>query len=1060
MGELKLFLLGPPEIRLGLAPLNIRSRKARALLFYLAVSARAHDRSHLAGLLWPDLPETNARRNLRVALHKLRQTLAGHLLVEPRSLALNSAAPVWLDTWALQEAHETIEQAGVLALATNPSPIVLNSLRHAVAHYRGEFLEGFVLSDTQAYTSWLTAQRERLRLQVVQVHEALAALAEKGGNLAEARRRMHAILIIEPWREEAHRRLMRLLFQSGRRSEALIQYEKCREILAEELKVEPAPETVALYDEVRRAGELRQVSRATAQHNLPAETTVFVGRRAELAQIGELLADPGCRLLTLVGPGGMGKTRLALQAARRAIDSFADGVFYVPLETVATAEQLPESVAGAVGLILSPQNDPWEQLLAYLHERQLLLLLDNFEHLVSSAGLLSELLQAAPHLKLLITTRETLRLYEEWLVEVQGLAYPVADAPSDVSKSEAAALFLQRARQVDQSFWLEGHEAAVVRICRLLLGMPLGLELAAAWVHSMPPAEIARQISASLEILATRLRNVPRRHRSIIAVFDHSWDLLRPSQKQQLRQLAVFRGGFTEDAARQVVGAGRRELKKLVDKSLLLPVDKARYDMHPLIHQYAMDKLDLDPEERRAVQIGHAAYFAAFLKSKEGALKGVEQQRALLRIAEEMDNIRVAWTVASTKPRLLAGMVTPLFHFFIKRGQQREGFALFQRAVEKLEERKEVRRFADLEAPLLARLLVGQGRLGEHISRSFEAPEALLSRGLALAREHDLPLECAQALQGLGTLALLRGNVDAAATFLTESLDIGRRREIPEILASVLVMFAWLRHAEGKSDEAKAMAGEALALHRNSAHVTGAAAALTALGTVYSDLGEFESAEDAFAEALMLCRQSGHKVGESQALTGLFTVAYRQGDAELAADYARQSVVANRDAGNRLGTAIACHNLGAVAAGDGRHQEAVEAYEEARDIYQNIKADGARRSNNHLHLVESLLALDETAAARREFQEALRALPEHTPSQLAPAILQTAVRLFHHLGEDTVAARLLGFLQKQDLLAKAVDPPLTAGLTGQEEDRFGEEVTSIDEAMSLVQRRINMRLDE
>ncbi|MFW6097423.1 MAG: ATP-binding protein [Chloroflexota bacterium] len=1057
MGELQIFLLGPPEIRLGGAPLTIRSTKARALLFYLAVSARAYERNHLAGLLWPDLPETNARRNLRVALHKLRQTLEGYLLVESRSLAVDTAASIWLDVWILDEAHRTVEQEGLHTLTSDPTPAVLGALRDAVANHRGEFLEGFAVPDAQAYEAWLSAQRERLRLQLVQVHEALATLAETDGNLDEARNHVQAILVIEPWREESHRRLMRLLFQSGRRSEALAQYEICREILAEELQVEPAPETVALYDEVRRAGELRRGKRAVVQHNLPAETTSFVGRRAELAQIAELLADPGCRLLTLAGPGGMGKTRLALQAARRAIDQFADGVFHVPLETVATAEQLPGSIAGAVGLILSPQNDPWEQLLAYLQERQQLLLLDNFEHLVSSAELLSKLLQAAPALKLLITTRETLKLYEEWLVEVQGLAYPAAHDASDLTHAEAAALFLQRARRVDLGFSPEGHEAAVIRICRLLLGMPLGIELAAAWVRTMSPGEIARQISASLDVLETSLRNVPRRHRSMMAVFNHSWQLLRSAEKQHLRRLAVFRGAFSTDAARQVTGAGRRVLHALVDKSLLRLVAEGRFDMHPLIHEFAADKLSEHRQEQRAVEDEHTRYFAAFLNAEESALKGVEQQQALQRIAGEMDNIRVAWDRACAEPALLAQMVTPLFHFLIKRGQQREGFALFEQAIGSLERRAAEGSLSVSPEPLLARLLVRQGRLGEHISRDFEVPEALLSRGLALARENDLPVECAQALQGLGTLALLRGNIDEAATFLTESLEICRRATINDVLAGVLVMFAWLRYAEREMDLAKAMAREALAHHRDSGDITGVASALTALGTVHSDLGEFYLAEDAFEEALTLCRQSGHKVGESQALTGLFNVTYRQGDRERAVDYARQSVVANREAGNRLGTAIAYHNLGATAAGAGRHQEAVEAYEEARAIYQAIKADGARRSNNHLHLAQSLLVLDETAAARRALQAALRALPEQAQSQLAPAVLQTAARLFNQTGDEELAARLVRFLQKQDLLDAAVDLPVAASRVDLEQGQFDKELTSLSEALTVVERRLNVR---
>lgn len=1053
MDELRLFLLGPPEIKLGGAPLTIRSTKARALLFYLAVTARGHDRSHLAGLLWPDLPETNARRNLRVDLHKLRQPLADYLLLESQSVALDSHAPCWVDARALQEAHKRLETVGVHNLVAKPPVNLPDELRRVAAYHRGDFLEGFGPPDAPAYEAWLTVQRERCRLQLVQIHEALATRAETRGDLAGAISHARAILGIDRWREEAHRRLMRLLLKSGRRSDALAQYEICRQVLADELQVEPAPATVALCDEVRRAADVEQGTRGSTTHNLPAETTSFIGRRAELAQIAELLADPGCRLITLFGPGGMGKTRLALQAARRATERFADGVFYIPLETVTAVEQLPEVIAGMIGLILAPQQDPWGQLLAYLHDRYMLLLLDNFEHLVSGADLLATMLQSAPKLKLLVTTREALKLYEEWLVEVQGLVYPAEGEASDAANSEAAALFLQRARRVRPNFSLEGSEAAAARICRQLRGMPLAIELAAAWVHTMPPAEIARQINASLEVLATSLRNVPRRHRSISAVFDHSWQLLHAQEKQWLRRLAVFHGGFTESAAQQVVGASKGDLKKLVDKSLLRLAGNGRYDMHPLIHQYAMDRLTDVPEEEGAVELEHAAYFAAFLSAEENALKGVEQPQALRRIAGEMDNVRAAWGTACTEPALLERMVTPFFQFLIKRGQQREGFALFAQAVTKLEQRPVEADTSASPAALLARLLIAQGRLGEHISRDFDVPESLLSRGLALARTHDLPVECARALHGLGTLALLRRNIEQARGHLGQSLDICRHYEISDILANVLIMFAWLRHAEGDRKKARAMAHEALALHRDSEDVTGMAAALTVLGTAHNDLGEVDLAEEAFAEALSLCRQSGHKVGESQALTGLFNVAYRQGDSERAAAYARQSVVVNREGGNRLGTAIAYHNLGATAASVGRHQEAVDAYEEARNIYRAIKADGARRSNNHVHLAESLLALDNLVAARRELQEALRALPEQAHLRLGPAVLHAAARLFSRMGDDQMAVRLARFLQEQELLTKPLDHVLI-GFPADTDEREPAEMTTIAQALSVVERRM------
>jgi predicted ATPase len=358
------------------------------------------------------------------------------------------------------------------------------------------------------------------------------------------------------------------LAASGDRAAALAQFERCRQALADDLGVEPAPATLALYEQIKAgqaAGPLparplimtgRSTANATERSgfSLPAATTPFIGREAELAQIQELLASPDCRLLTLFGPGGMGKTRLALQAARQAQPLFADGVCLARLEGVATADLLAPAIADALGLPLSGRQSPQAQLLAYLQERQVLLLLDNFEHLMAGADLLVEMLETAVGLKLLVTSREALNLYEEWLLAVEGLAVPPSDETANGDQFDAVALFAQRARRRDLRFSLAGQETAVADICRQLGGMPLAIELAAAWVRTIPPTEIARQLAANRELPASALHNVPDRHRSMTAVFDYSWELLRPVERQLARRLSVFRGGFDAAAAGAVTG--------------------------------------------------------------------------------------------------------------------------------------------------------------------------------------------------------------------------------------------------------------------------------------------------------------------------------------------------------------------------------------------------------------------------------------------------------------------------------------------------------------------------
>jgi predicted ATPase len=348
----------------------------------------------------------------------------------------------------------------------------------------------------------------------------------------------------------------------------------------------------------------------------------------------------------------MGKTRLALRAARQALDAFRDGVWLVRLEGVETVAQLPTAVADALGLPLSGKQPPREQLLAYLPERELLLLLDNFEHLSSGGEPLVELLEAAPGLKLLLTSREALNLYEEWLLPVEGLPFPLeADeaASATLEAFDAVKLFVQRARRVNVNFALAAQATAVTDICRYLWGIPLAIELAAAWARAIPCQEIARQIADNLAALESAAPNVPARHRSMTAVFDHSWQLLRPAERHLARRLAVFQGGFSAAAAGKTTAATRRDLSSLADKALLRLTANGRYEFHPLIREYAAAKLANHPAEWQETKARHSQFFAAFLHAREPHLHDSQQQTVLAEAYQEIENLVLTDFVESKK---------------------------------------------------------------------------------------------------------------------------------------------------------------------------------------------------------------------------------------------------------------------------------------------------------------------------------------------------------------------------------------------------------------------------
>ena len=385
-----------------------------------------------------------------------------------------------------------------------------------------------------------------------------------------------------------------------------------------------------------------------AKHNLPAQSTDFIGREQELAGIQRRLADSACRLLTLLGPGGIGKTRLAIEAARQQMRAYPDGVYLVPFASVESPEFVVQALVDGVGLVQTNQRDPLEQLISYLRERTLLLVIDNFEHLLGGVDILREVLARSKAVKLLVTSRERLRLKEEWVFDVQGLHYPLVGSGGRTGVAhadyEAGQLFFQTAQRAKSDFEPDTEEqASIARICQLVGGMPLGIELAASWVRLLTCADIAREVAHNLDILATSWRDVPERHRSIQAVLDHSWKLLAAGEQDAFRRLTIFSGGFGREAATAVADTSLTMLLALVDKSIVQRIDADRFGIHELVKQYGSDKLRADPETWTATRLRHCRYHAAFFYERMSA---PDAGTHLGEIEKVFDDIQAAWRYA------------------------------------------------------------------------------------------------------------------------------------------------------------------------------------------------------------------------------------------------------------------------------------------------------------------------------------------------------------------------------------------------------------------------------
>ncbi|HYO87157.1 MAG TPA: LuxR C-terminal-related transcriptional regulator [Candidatus Limnocylindrales bacterium] len=480
------------------------------------------------------------------------------------------------------------------------------------------------------------------------------------------------------------------------------------------------------------------------------DATPFVGRSRELAEIARLLTEPNCRLLTLVGLGGMGKTRLAQVALREQAGRHADGGFFVPLEALSSPEQTAQAIAAVLNVRLNVSGDPARALIQYLRPMHILLVLDNFEHLIEGAEFLSELLAEAPRVQLLVTSRERLRLVEEWVYDVAGLDVPTDAACEAVVDFSALQLYAASARRVQPRFSLEEDCTAVVRICRLLEGMPLALELAASWARALSTEEIGHEIERSLDILNTSARNVPEGHRCMRAVLDQSWAMLTDAQRSVFARLSVFRGGFRSDATEVVAQATRADLAELLDKSWLRrSSDTGRYSLHELARQYGAERLHELNGDEFAIRQRHARFYAEFLDAQWSRLRGDDYKAAYQDIEAELDNIRTAWrwNVEHLNLIPLHQSLRSFWVFFDSGSRFREGEQLLSEAVIR------VRRAGPEYHALLGRLLARQGALQFSLDQ-FLTAQSILEESLALLHTHDLPEDTAFAELELGMTLL------------------------------------------------------------------------------------------------------------------------------------------------------------------------------------------------------------------------------------------------------------------------------------------------------------------
>jgi len=976
MSYLSILLLGPLQVLLDGRPLSgFATEKTRALLAYLAAERdRAHSRSALAGLLWPDQPEDKARQNLRQTLLYLRQTLGKELAdtlleAERESVQFDAQHRVTVDIAQFVALDEACRQHR----HRRPDACLpcIRRLMQLVALYRGDFLSNLQVDDSDLYEEWALPRREWFRRRMVEALIVLTQYEERRGNYAQARRYAQRQVELEPWHEEAHRALMRLLALDGQRSAALAQYRTCRKMLARELAVEPTDETTALYEQIH-ADTLQTQAPC---NNLSRPATVFVGRHDELNELAERLADPDCRLITLIGPGGIGKTRLAMQVAQEHRGVFADGVAFVSLASVGS-DALLHAIATALLPPAAAHN--LEQLQAYLHAKEFLLVLDNLEHLADCWEDLNHLLNHARGLTILITSREKLGLQEEWVYPLEGLSYP--DAPcADPSNYSALLLFRQRAIQARRQFELTPDVLPhVIAICRLVQGLPLGIELAAATTAEQPCAEIAAALERTFDALGTSLHNVPVRQRSLRAAFEHSWNLLTPTQRQHIAALSVFAESLDGEAAREIAGVSTAELGTLTAKSWLTS-DGTRYFWHAVTHQYAAERLAQDAAHAAALHTQHSALFAARVAQITPLLHSAKSAEAFARLESDRANLQKAWHWAVTQEDTdaTAQMVQGLGELYRRRGPAQKGLEMVEMALERL---------ATCAPPsLLAQLRVEQIRLLNLLAR-YE--EALAGTVALLALEQHAPQIQTTGYFLEGQTLQQQGKNEAAQVALEKALSLVHHvtgAEGKSLEAQILSEIGNALLRCGKPTEAQTCYERALTLYQSLADSRGESTVRNNLGSLYWDKGAYTAAREQLSHALRLYRELGNLPGEAKAFNNLANIAADQRDYGVARQCYQQALEIHRNMGNTRAQSAVLNNLGALYWELGCYAEARQAYRQALAIFVesgNRQAEGETLAN--LSLLE--LRLGNTHPALALAQKAVHAAEEsHDLGNLANA---------------------------------------------------------------------------
>ncbi len=994
--QAQLELLGGPRLLLDGIKQDLSINRSLLLASYLAFQADWVSRDEILTVFWPQATEVKARQSLRALIYQCKK------MPYAFAFAFEDQQMRWLGQTDISAFQEAISKG---------------QWQKAVELYSGAFLEKVQSDDSSAFNSWLEQTRDELlsawRNGALLVAKEDIALARYNPaiNLLEA------VLYSDFLAEDVVQLSMRAYALAGQKEKALKTFEVFRKSLLKELELEPVEATLELAEKIRTgllepSVKLADIPGPTQERLsqasfLPQALTPFVGRTLELLELSQLLKQENTRLITLLGPGGIGKSRLSLQLLREQKSNFLDGVYFVSLAPLRSDHEVPDAVASALQLRLSGEARVAEEVFSYLANKSMLIVLDNTEHLSGIALFVKRLLEQAPKCIFICTSRLLLGLPNELVYDVVGLSVPSVHEESSLDAYDAVQLFIRTARRVRSDFSLQKADyPLVIELCQFLEGMPLALELAASWVRLFSLPDLYNELRKDIDLLEATAQEVSERHTSLRKVFETSWTLLNSEQQRVLAVISVFRGGFDLQAVHKITGASPRILLSLVNTSLLRTTSSGRFSILEVIRQYAAEKLVQDQE----LLDGHAEHYLGVLASLTDNLKGDSPKSSLTIIENDLENIRTAWHWALERLRfdLCYDASESLFVFLKEKARYQEALTLLKEA------RKVLANHPNAKLQML--LAYKQGACYYDIN-DYSLARALCLESLALAKTLNDSVISLRNILVLANICNALGDYDQAFYYAEEALALAQQLGSEDLIVRSRDLLAMIEEFRGNFATSEEHYRFVLNFHRESRQKLELVRALNNYGCFLNDTARPGEAKPLFLEGLELVENAGLNAYKAFFREGVGNSAYLLGDFAEAIRNTEQALILYIEHGDSEGQAVTQTIL---ANSYLAQKEFKKATIYAKQAVHLCKAKDSRRK-----LMTTLLAWAEISLAQDDLTTAttlLTIVKNHGASkkvckEAAETVAKRySLQLLPKISDDELDTLLTAFLNKQNSL--------------------------------------------